>query len=192
MLKLSMQDFKHDLTSMGDESNCPMASTFFSTSLLGNWDEDWPFPVLLLLLLSPGPPGNSSFMLVLLLVSFLFSSNNFHFFIQCHAQISYILSKPLLWFNSFSENFMRFWALVVKNLPANAGGLRDPRSDPCVWKLPWRRKWHLTPVLLPGESHWQKSMGAIVHRVAKSQTWLKWLSMHTCTEKVKWSREISL
>ena len=40
MLKLSMQDFKHDLTSMGDESNCPMASTFFSTSLLGNWDED--------------------------------------------------------------------------------------------------------------------------------------------------------
>ena len=40
MLKPSMQDFKHDLTSMGDECNCPMASTFFSTTLLGNWDED--------------------------------------------------------------------------------------------------------------------------------------------------------
>ena len=40
MLKSSMQDFKHDLTSMGDESNCPRASIFFSTSLLGNWDED--------------------------------------------------------------------------------------------------------------------------------------------------------
>ena len=40
MLKLSMQDFKHDLTSMGDECNCPMVSTFFSTTLLGNWDED--------------------------------------------------------------------------------------------------------------------------------------------------------
>ena len=25
MLKPSMQDFKHDLTSMGDECNCPMA-----------------------------------------------------------------------------------------------------------------------------------------------------------------------
>ena len=46
MLKPSMQDFKHDLTSMGDECNCPMVSTFFSTTLLGNWDEDWPFPVL--------------------------------------------------------------------------------------------------------------------------------------------------
>ena len=74
MLKSSMQDFKHDLTSMGDESNCPRASIFFSTSLLGNWDEDWPFLALLSLLLSSGPPGNSPFMLSLLLVS-----NNFHF-----------------------------------------------------------------------------------------------------------------
>ena len=40
MLKPSMQDFKHDLTSMGDECNCPMANTFFGTTLLGNWDED--------------------------------------------------------------------------------------------------------------------------------------------------------
>ena len=40
MLKSSMQDFKHDLTSMGDECNCLMVSTFFGTTLLGNWDED--------------------------------------------------------------------------------------------------------------------------------------------------------
>ena len=40
MLKPSMQDFKHGLTSMGDEGNCPMVSTFFSTTFLGNWDED--------------------------------------------------------------------------------------------------------------------------------------------------------
>ena len=40
MLKPSMQDFKHDLPSMGDECNCPMASTFFTTTLFGNWDED--------------------------------------------------------------------------------------------------------------------------------------------------------
>ena len=44
MSKYSMQDFKHDLTSMGDECNCPMVSTFFSTTLLGNWDKDWPSP----------------------------------------------------------------------------------------------------------------------------------------------------
>ena len=40
MLKPGMQDFKHDLTSMGDEYNCPMVRTFFGTTLLGNWDED--------------------------------------------------------------------------------------------------------------------------------------------------------
>ena len=40
MLKPSMLDFKHDLTSMGDECNCLMARTFFGTTLLSNWDED--------------------------------------------------------------------------------------------------------------------------------------------------------
>ena len=39
-LKPSMQDFKADLTSMGDECNCPVVSTFFGTTLLGNWDEE--------------------------------------------------------------------------------------------------------------------------------------------------------
>ena len=53
MLKPSMQDFQHDLTSMEDECNCLLARTFFSTSVLGNWDEDWPFPVLWLLLSLP-------------------------------------------------------------------------------------------------------------------------------------------
>ena len=39
ILKPSMQDFKHDLISMGDKCNCPVFSTFFGTILLGNWDE---------------------------------------------------------------------------------------------------------------------------------------------------------
>ena len=39
-LKPSMQDFKHDLISMGDECNCLMVNAFFDTTLLGNWDED--------------------------------------------------------------------------------------------------------------------------------------------------------
>ena len=33
-----------ELTSMRDECNCPMGGTFFSTTLLGNCNEDWPFP----------------------------------------------------------------------------------------------------------------------------------------------------
>ena len=46
MLKPRMQDFKHDLTCMGDEYNSSVFSTFFNIMLLGNWDEDRPFPVL--------------------------------------------------------------------------------------------------------------------------------------------------
>ena len=33
-------------------------------------------------------------------------------------------------------------------------------SDPCVRKIPWRRKWQLTPVLLPGkETPWTEKAG---------------------------------
>ena len=40
MLKPGMQDFKHDLTSLGDYYNCSMVRIIFSTILLGNWDKD--------------------------------------------------------------------------------------------------------------------------------------------------------
>ena len=49
-------------------------------------------------------------------------------------------------------------ALVVKNKPASAGDASDMGlipSDPWVGKLPRRRAWQSTPVLLPGESHGQ-------------------------------------
>ena len=39
---------------------------------------------------------------------------------------------------------------AVKNLAANAGNRRC--FHPWVGKIPWRRKWQPTPVLLPGES----------------------------------------
>ena len=32
------------------------------------------------------------------------------------------------------------------------------RFDPWVRKIPWRRKWQLTLVFLPGESHGQRSL----------------------------------
>ena len=35
---------------------------------------------------------------------------------------------------------------------------RRPRFDPWVRKTLWRRKWQLTPVFLPGESHGQRSL----------------------------------
>ena len=65
-------------------------------------------------------------------------------------------------------------ALVVRNSPANAGNVRDLGLIPGVEKIPWRRKWHPTPVFSPGESCGPR---ATVHGVTKSWTSLKQLSM---------------
>ena len=47
----------------------------------------------------------------------------------------------------------------VKNLPDNAGDIRDMDGfDPWVRKIPWRRAWQCVPVFLPGESHGQRSL----------------------------------
>jgi len=60
---------------------------------------------------------------------------------------------------------------VVKNLPTNAGDIRDAGSIPWVRKISWRRAWQSTPVHLPGESPRRRgAWRATVHRVAKSQT----------------------
>ena len=56
---------------------------------------------------------------------------------------------------------VRYWAsqvaLVVKNLSANTEEVRDG-LDSWVEKIPWRRKWQLTPEFLPGESHAQRNL----------------------------------
>ena len=51
--------------------------------------------------------------------------------------------------------------LVVKNLPAYAGDKRC-EFDTWVRKIPWRRKWQPTPVLLPGGSHGLRSLSGSV------------------------------
>ena len=43
----------------------------------------------------------------------------------------------------------------VKASACNAG---DLGSIPGSGRSPWRRKWQLTPVFLPGESHGQRSL----------------------------------
>ena len=55
---------------------------------------------------------------------------------------------------------------------------RRPRFDLWVRKIPWRSKWELTAVFLPGESHGERSLAGYSPWVAKSQTRLKQLSTH--------------
>jgi len=50
-------------------------------------------------------------------------------------------------------------ALVVKNLPANAGIIRSKHNiQSLVGRTLQRRAWQPTPVFLPGESHEQRSL----------------------------------
>ena len=46
---------------------------------------------------------------------------------------------------------------VVKNPPA----VQRLGLNPWVGKIPWRREWQPTPVLLPGESHGQEEPGGL-------------------------------
>ena len=56
---------------------------------------------------------------------------------------------------------------MVKNLPVSYP--LDPGPSKQVGKIPWRRKWQLTPVLLTGKSHGQKSLGLQSRGLQKRQ-----------------------
>ena len=64
--------------------------------------------------------------------------------------------------NQIIDIYRYRWAsqvvLVVKNLPVNAGDIRDVGFDPGARKICWRRAWQPTSVFLPGESHRQRSL----------------------------------
>ena len=68
-------------------------------------------------------------------------------------------------------------ALVVKNPPANAADMRQG-FDAWVRKIPWRREWQPTPVLLPGKSHGQGASQAIVHGGHKESDMTEATRMH--------------
>ena len=53
LLKPSLKDFEHNLTSMWNECNCVVARAFFGIAFLQTWNENRPFPVLYPLLSFP-------------------------------------------------------------------------------------------------------------------------------------------
>jgi len=46
LLKLSLKDFEHNLTNMGNECNCLVVWTVLGTALVWDWNENSPLPVL--------------------------------------------------------------------------------------------------------------------------------------------------
>ena len=74
-----------------------------------------------------------------------------------------LLFSTLSFLHCVDNYFLKhFWkslfqmTLKVKNLPTNMGDKCG--FAPWVRKIPWRRAWQPTPVFLPGESHWQRSL----------------------------------
>ena len=53
LLKPSLENFEHYFASVWDECNCVVVWAFFGISLLEDWNENWPFPVLWPLLSFP-------------------------------------------------------------------------------------------------------------------------------------------
>ena len=49
-----------------------------------------------------------------------------------------------------------------------------PGFDPWVRKIPWRKAWQPAPVLLPGESHGQRSLVGYSPWGHKNRTWLSY------------------
>ena len=56
----------------------------------------------------------------------------------------------------------------------------------------WKRKWHPTPVFLPGESQGRGAWWAAIYGVAQSRTRLKRLSSNSSSRKVLGLREVGL
>ena len=72
-------------------------------------------------------------------------------------------------------------ALEVKNLPANAGDARDVGSI-AGWgrEDPPEKEMDPTPVLLPGETHGQRSLSGYSPWGCKERDMTEQLSTHTC------------
>ena len=68
-----------------------------------------------------------------------------------------------------------FIAQSVKNLLA----MQETCVRSWVGKIPWRRKWHPTPIFLPRESHGQRSLAGHSPCGCKSWTWLSDLTTTT-------------
>ena len=61
--------------------------------------------------------------------------------------------------------------------------------DPWVGKMPWRRAWQPTPVILPGESHGQRGLVGYSPWGHRELDTAERLSTHTCPQETMRSRK---
>ena len=82
---------------------------------------------------------------------------------------------------------LRIQVTLVRNMPANAGDIRDMGSISGVRKIPWRRAWKPTPVFLSAESHGQKSLVGYIESIGSHRVRHDWSDLaHTRICDVKY------
>ena len=80
-------------------------------------------------------------------------------------------------------------ALVVKNLSANAEGIKDAGSIPGLGRFPGEgNPFQFSSLRTPTD---RGAWRAIVHRVTNSRTQLKQLSTHTRTRSPEWWQSVA-
>ena len=86
--------------------------------------------------------------------------------------------KCLLWLKQggpgVATEFLRLDSVLLRRQSICLQGGR-PGFNPWVRKIPWRRKWHPTPVLLPGKSHGQRNLVGYSPWSRKQSDTTKWL-----------------
>ena len=96
--------------------------------------------------------------------------------------IFYCIKKPVGG-ASFIPSLMLFpGSLVVKTLSA-VQMTQETRFHPWVRKIPWRRKWQLTPVFLPGKFHRQRSLAGYSPWGCKESDMTGHSRVRTCTRR---------
>ena len=73
-------------------------------------------------------------------------------------------------YSSGLPGWLRWWKVCLQ--------CRGPKFKPWVGKTPWRRKWHPTPVLLPGKSHGWRSLVACSPWGRYESDTTEWLHFH--------------
>ena len=92
------------------------------------------------------------------------------------------VSKSQTWLSDFTFS-VSYWVSQVAQwvkICLQCRWRRRRRFDPWVRKIPWRRAWEPTPVLLPGESHGQRSLVGYSSQGCKESDTTE-AAWHSCT-----------
>ena len=99
---------------------------------------------------------NPHFILGHLLILWLWISSPF---VSKYSSKIQTLKYTYLWFSSpISGHLVR--ASLVAQTFKNLHAMWETQVQYLGRKIPWRREWQSTPVFLPGEFHWQRSLAS--------------------------------